>query len=88
MDYIPKSKAYSYLKHLIGHAKRKGVQKHISMHIDTAQELVKQLDSPPKTVVTPYKINSNSVKAASLCLCIGVQELCDILNSHYEKEKK
>jgi hypothetical protein len=80
MEYQPKSVGITYLRHAIIAQKKRPNSKFVTIPMKQAEEIINQ-SADFKSVNGKFIVTQNSVRAASLTLCVPVQELCEKLNS-------
>jgi hypothetical protein len=80
MAYEPKTKGITFLRHAIIAQKKRPNNKFITIPMKQAEEIITQ-SADFKSVDGKFIVTQNSVRAASLTLCVPVQELCEKLNS-------
>jgi hypothetical protein len=80
MQYSPKSVGVTYLRHAIIAQKKRPQNKFVTIPMKQAEEIIAQ-SVDFKSADGKYVATQNSVRAASLMLCIPVKELCERLNS-------
>jgi len=80
MEYEPKSKGVSYLRHAIIAQKKRPNSKFVTIPMKQAEEIITQ-SADFKSVQGQFVATQNSVRAASLMLCIPAKELCERLNA-------
>lgn len=80
MQYEPKSKGITYLRHAIIAQKKRSNNKFVTIPMQQAEEIIVQ-SADFKSVQGQFVATQNSVRAASLTLCIPAKELCERLNS-------
>ena len=80
MEYEPKSKGVSYLRHAIIAQKKRPNSKFVTIPMKQAEEIITQ-SADFKSVQGQFVATQNSVRAASLMLCVPAKELCEKLNT-------
>jgi len=80
MDYEPKSKGIECLRHAIIACKKRPNSKTVTIPMKQAEEIITQ-SADFKSVQGKFVATQNSVRAASLMLCVPAKELCEKLNS-------
>lgn len=80
MEYEPKTKGIVFLRHAIIAQKKRPNNKFVTIPMKQAEEIISQ-SADFKSVDGKFVVTQNSVRAASLMLCVPVQELCEKLNS-------
>jgi len=80
MDYEPKSKGIECLRHAIIACKKRPNSKTVTIPMKQAEEIITQ-SADFKSVQGQFVATQNSVRAASLMLCVPAKELCEKLNS-------
>ena len=80
MQYEPKSVGVSYLRHAIIAQKKRPHSKFVTIPMKQAEEIIIQ-SADFKSADGKFVVTQNSVRAASLMLCVPVKELCERLNS-------
>lgn len=80
MEYKPKSVGITYLRHAIIAQKKRSHNKFVTIPMQQAEEIITQ-SVDFKSVDGKFIVTQNSIRAASLMLCIPVKELCERLNS-------
>lgn len=78
MEYLPKSKGISYLRHAVAHRNKK--LNYITIPLKQAQEIVEQAKEFQPTQ-GEYTLRSNSLKGAAVVLAMDAKELMLRLNS-------
>ena len=79
MEYQPKSVGVTYLRHAIIAQKKRPNSKFVTIPMKQAEEIMAQ-SVDFKSVTSQFIVTQNSIRAASLTLCIPVKELCERLN--------
>jgi hypothetical protein len=79
MAYEPKTKGITFLRHAIIAQKKRPNNKFITIPMKQAEEIITQ-SADFKSVEGQFIVTQNSIRAASLMLCIPVKELCERLN--------
>ena len=79
MEYEPKTKGVTFLRHAIIAQKKRPNNKFITIPMKQAEEIITQ-SADFKSVEGQFVVTQNSIRAASLMLCIPVKELCERLN--------
>jgi len=80
MDYEPKSKGIECLRHAIIACKKRPNSKTVTIPMKQAEEIITQ-SADFKSVQGQFVATQNSVRAASLMLCVPAKKLCEKLNS-------
>lgn len=79
MEYQPKSVGIVYLRHAIIAQRKRPNSKFVTIPMKQAEEIITQ-SADFKSVEGQFIVTQNSIRAASLMLCIPVKELCERLN--------